>query len=342
MTSRSLAIWVAMFSLSYAVSAAAFPNPQSVRGGYQSLKVTLTGQRTISQHQRFILRGISETHVVYRPLQSGDTSNDLRQLLSLAQSRGDLSLTQVTRLGAAYRLVGDDAPNMLARCLNSPECDHQSFIVTQQRSSLHRLMSWQLPHLSPTAVNHKVGELNERVMNAYYTSSGWRQLPGEVGRNGIDGLFVKYRRDGSIRDVLVSESKYNFSPLGNTQHGRQMSQQWTLRKIDNLYRTTRDPRYLEVRRFVEQGAHRNILWRLMPSTDSNSAFIVQRQRVRDESGILAFVDIRGGHRMLVDRAVNQTIDIAQPANAFQSTMARHIQSAFDDIVAQQQARIRRE
>jgi hypothetical protein len=301
----------------------------------------IMGARTVSQHQRSMAQGVSGAHVVYRSMQSGDTSNDLRQLLTLAQARGDISLTQVTRLGAAYRVVGDNAPNLLARCLNSPGCDHQSFIVTQQRSSLHRLMSWRLPHLSPTAVNHKVGELNERVMNAYYTSSGWRQLPGEVGRNGIDGLFVRYRRDGSVRDVLVSESKYNFSPLGNTQHGRQMSQQWTLKKIDDLYRTTGDARYLEVRRFVEQGIHRNILWRLMPSADGNGAFIIQRQRVKDNAGVLAFESINGGHRMLVDRVANQTIDIAQPANAFQSTMAHHIQSAFDDIVAQEQTRIRR-
>lgn len=341
MTSRSLAIWVSAFSLSYVLSAAAFPNPQSVREGYQGLKVMITGTRTVSQHQRSMARGVSGAHVVYRSMQSGDTSNDLRQLLTLAQARGDISLTQVTRLGATYRAVGNNAPILLARCLNSPGCDHQSFLITQQRSSLHRLMSWQLPHLSPIAVNHKVGELNERVMNAYYTSSGWRQLSGEVGRNGIDGLFVKYRSDRSIRDVLVSESKYNFSPLGNTQHGRQMSQQWTLKKIDNLYSSTGDPRYLEVRRFVEQGAHRNILWRLMPSADGSSAFIIQRQRVRDEAGMLAFDEIRGGHRMLVDRAANQNIDTAQPANAFQSTMARHIQDVFDDIVAQEQTRIRR-
>ncbi|MGP9676883.1 MULTISPECIES: hypothetical protein [unclassified Halomonas] len=341
MTSRSLAIWVSAFTLSYALSAAAFPNPHSVREGYQGLKVIVTGTRTVSQYQRSMARGVSGAHVVYRSMQSGDNSNDLRQLLTLAQARGDISLIQVTRLGAAYRAVGNNAPNLLARCLNSPGCDHQSFLITQQRSSMHRLMSWQLPHLSPTAVNHKVGELNERVMNAYYTSSSWRQLPGEVGRNGIDGLFVKYRSDRSIRDVLVSESKYNFSPLGNTQHGRQMSQQWTLRKIDNLYRTTGDSRYLEVRRFVEQGTHRNILWRLMPSADSNRAYIIQRQRIRDDSGILAFDNIRGGHRMLVDRAINQSVDIAQPVNAFQSTMALHIQRAFDDIVAQEQARIRR-
>lgn len=341
MTSCRLRAWVAALSMLYALNAAALPNPQSVRQGYQNLKVVLTGAKTISQQQQSITRGVSGAHVVYRSARSGDASNDLRQLLTLAQARGNISLTDVTRLGAAYRAVGDRGPTLLARCLNSPGCDHNAFIVSQQRSSLHRMLSFQLPHLSPTAINHKVGGLNERVMNAYYTSSGWRQLPGEVGRNGIDGLFVKYRRDGSIRDVLVSESKYNFSPLGNTQHGRQMSQQWTLKKIDNLYSSTEDPRYLEVRRVVAQGTHRSILWRLMPSADDSSAFIIQRQRVRDEAGLLAFDDIRGGHRMLVDRAANQTIDIAQPSNAFHATMTSHIQSAFDDIVAQEQARIPR-
>ncbi|MGE4533469.1 hypothetical protein [Halomonas sp.] len=198
-----------------------------------------------------------------------------------------------------------------------------------------------MPHLSPSAINHKVGELNERVMNRYYTSSNWRQLPGEVGRNGIDGLFVKFRRDGSIRDVLVSESKYNFSPLGNTLHGRQMSQQWTLRKADELYRATGDPRYREVKNFIEQGKYRSILWRLKPAADNSGFLAIQRLRVSDNAGILSFDEIRGGHRMLVDRVANQTIDVTQPANAFQASMARHIQSAFDDIVSEEYARIAR-
>lgn len=323
----------------HAGSVYALPTPQSLRSSYDSIKIVLSGTRTTSTLQRDLIKWINTGRMAYQVPKIGDTSTKTRHLLSLTQARGDISMTEVTRLGASYRVLGDAAPHALSRCLNTPHCDHAAFITNQQRSSLHQNMSWQMPHLSPSAINHKVGELNERVMNRYYTSSGWRQLPGEIGRNGIDGLFVKYRRDGSIRDVLISESKYNFSPLGNTLHGRQMSQQWTLRKIDDLYRTTRDPRYREVQRFVEQGSYRNILWRLTPASDNSGVFVIQRQRVSDNAGILSFDEIRGGHRMLVDRVANQTINITQPANTFQAGMTRHIQNAFDDIVGEEYSRM---
>lgn len=69
--------------------------------------------------------------------------------------------------------------------------------------------------------------------------------------------------------------------------------------------------------------------------------MLQRQRVTDNAGVLTFDKIRGGHRMLVDRVANQTIDVTQPANAFQANMARNIQRAFDDIVAEEYARMAR-
>ncbi|MGM0632064.1 MAG: hypothetical protein ACQETO_02715 [Pseudomonadota bacterium] len=256
-----------------------------------------------------------------------------------AQAKNDISIIDQLSLGPAYRNLGGDAPQLLAHCLNSYRCEHANFIINQQRSSLHRRMSWEMPHLSPTALNHKVGELNERVMNLYYTSTGWRQLPGEVGRNGIDGLFVKYRQDGSIRDVLVSESKYNFSPLGNTRNGTQMSRLWTEAKIDDLYRSTSDPRYLEVQRFVQQGSYRSIVWRLAPSADSDSIFVIQRRRVTDNGGVLSTEEIRGGHRMLVDREANQTIDMNNPLNEFQATMSRSIQRGIEDIVDEEYDRL---
>lgn len=335
-----IATFLVVLCLFHTSNTAAFPGPKSLRNGFQSIKVSLSGASTANVQQRFLIRGISTGRSAYVAPNVGNTNDRIRRLLELAQSRNDISIADMARLGAAYRTLGDDASSLLAHCLNTT-CNHAYFVVNQQRSSLHRRMSWELPHLSPSAINHKVGELNERVMNIYYTSTGWRQIPGEVGRSGIDGLFVKYRRDGGIREVLVSESKYNFSQLGNTQSGRQMSQQWTLRKIDNLFEANRDPVYLEVRRLVEQGNYRSILWRLMPSADKNSVFVIQRQRVRDDGGVLAFDDIRGGYRMLVDRVANQTIDLDLTSNAFQNVMASNIQRAFQDIVAEEYSKVAR-
>ena len=35
-----------------------------------------------------------------------------------------------------------------------------------------------------------------------------QRIEGQVGRSGIDGLFVKRNADGVVREVLAVESKY--------------------------------------------------------------------------------------------------------------------------------------
>ena len=50
------------------------------------------------------------------------------------------------------------------------------------------------------------GTSAECVMHQFYADSGWTQIEGEIGRNGIDGLYYKMK-GGTIKEVLVSESK---------------------------------------------------------------------------------------------------------------------------------------
>lgn len=52
-------------------------------------------------------------------------------------------------------------------------------------------------------------------MHKFYTNSGWIKIEGEVGRNGIDGLYYQ-KKNGVIREVLVAESKWNKSRLGKS------------------------------------------------------------------------------------------------------------------------------
>ena len=54
------------------------------------------------------------------------------------------------------------------------------------------------------------GYSSECLMHEFYTSTGWKQIEGEIGRNGIDGLYYK-TKNGQIREVLVAESKWNTS-----------------------------------------------------------------------------------------------------------------------------------
>lgn len=330
---------VLLVSITGSHSVWAFPVPTQMRQGLHSIKLVLSDSRLLNYAQRYQYQQLARD-VQYTVPRFGDASSKMAHILSSAEARGDISLFEFTRLGAMYRNFGNDAPRLLVRCLNVPRCDHQSFVTNQQRSIFHRQLSWAMPHLSPSAINHKVGELNERVMNNYYKESGWKQLPGEVGRNGIDGLFVKQRRDGSIRDVLISESKFNLSPLGYTNHGRQASQEWTLKKLDEVYRATGDPRYLEVRQFVERGMHRNILWRMRPVESGDGIVVeIQRQLIREEGGSLTFEEVRGGYRMLVDRVYNQTINFSQVQNAYQTRIVHSIDEVLNELIREEYERL---
>lgn len=73
--------------------------------------------------------------------------------------------------------------------------------------------------LSSSKVQGRLNIVNgysaECVMHKFYTSSGWTKIEGEVGRNGIDGLYCK-KKNGTIHEVLVAESKWNKSRLGKS------------------------------------------------------------------------------------------------------------------------------
>lgn len=81
------------------------------------------------------------------------------------------------------------------------------------------------------------GDVTEAMMSKYFRGSGWGQISGEVGVNGIDGLFIKKDKNGNIKDILIVESKYNKSQLGHInkssiKKSRQMSKRALLKQID--------------------------------------------------------------------------------------------------------------
>jgi len=116
------------------------------------------------------------------------------------------------------------------------------------------------------------GNVAEEFMGKYFKNSGWRQLPGEVNSNGIDGLFVKIK-DGVVKDVMFVESKFKGKGLPSMKNGEmaisqsgiekttdgamQMSKKWSLKKIDALIEKG-DPKYKnyykEIRKYVENGS----------------------------------------------------------------------------------------
>jgi hypothetical protein len=115
-------------------------------------------------------------------------------------------------------------------------------------------------------LNHVNGKAAECVMHKFYTNSGWIQIEGEVGRNGIDGLYYK-KRQGQIREVLVAESKWNTGKLGKSGKNKtikQMSQIWVLRALDRLVKYKPLPAYDTIKKFIEHDQYRARLFNLKP------------------------------------------------------------------------------
>jgi hypothetical protein len=91
---------------------------------------------------------------------------------------------------------------------------------------------WQ----SEAALNHFKEGLAEAAAVRTMQRAGYRFLPGKHGPNdGIDGVFVKYSPDGTVKDIIVNESKFRSKipgyrsthVLSNTKKsGQQLSERW--------------------------------------------------------------------------------------------------------------------
>ena len=128
-------------------------------------------------------------------------------------------------------------------------------------------------HARTLAYKQITGRLNivngyaaECVMHSFFAQSGWKRVEGEVGRNGIDGLYYK-AKNGRIIEVLVAESKWNKSRLGHSGKNRllrQMSQEWVLKTLERLKKYRPNEAYSAIERLIRQGQYRARLFRLFP------------------------------------------------------------------------------
>ena len=112
----------------------------------------------------------------------------------------------------------------------------------------------ELPHLEDKDVNEKQieeiqkaikriasgkelttaekGNLCEMMMDQYYISKGYTPLHKRVtslddkGHQGIDGV---YEKDGKY---VIVDAKYGTARLGETKHGRQMSEEWIIERLE--------------------------------------------------------------------------------------------------------------
>ncbi len=90
--------------------------------------------------------------------------------------------------------------------------------------------------------NEKLGNLGEMMMDQYYISRGYKtlnkyrvtSLDDKKGgfRTGIDGVYEKANSDG-IKSYVIADAKYNTSQLSETKDGKQMSDNWIDKRLDD-------------------------------------------------------------------------------------------------------------
>ena len=72
--------------------------------------------------------------------------------------------------------------------------------------------------LKGTKANLYNGAISEHISTSLYKQNGYTKINVEVGRNGVDGLFVKKKTDGSL-DVIFSEVKHGDGKLAGKGSG---------------------------------------------------------------------------------------------------------------------------
>ena len=155
------------------------------------------------------------------------------------------------------------------------------------------------------------GASAECVMHQFYTQSNWTQIEGEIGRNGIDGLYYKSKK-GKIKEVLVAESKWNSSKLsksGKNKTIKQMSQEWVLKTMKKLIKKNPSMPYSTLTKFIQQDQYRARLFRLKPT--ANNGIQITIYKIKNK-GLKAFDKIK-------DTKLDP-IDINKPKNSFETSM----------------------
>ncbi len=148
----------------------------------------------------------------------------------------------------------------------------------------------------------------ECVMHKFYTNTGWTQIEGEVGRNGIDGLYFK-KKKGEIREVLVAESKWNKSKLGKSGKNKlikQMSKQWVLRTLNKLQKYKPLPEYESIMKLITDNQYRARLFKMFPVGKDKVQINIYKIKNKGLNSFDTFIE-----------STLRSITIAEPINSFE-------------------------
>lgn len=157
------------------------------------------------------------------------------------------------------------------------------------------------------------GNSSECMMHQFYTKTGWIKIEGEIGRNGIDGLYYK-KKNGQITEVLVAESKWNTSRLGRSGKNKmvkQMSQEWILRTMDKLQRHKPLPEYNTIKRLIQNDQYRARLFKVIPKGTGSIQIEIYTLKNKGQHEFDTFVE-----RKL------DPINLKTPKNSFEGSMVK--------------------
>ncbi len=260
-------------------------------------------------------------------LQHATKVQNLDGLLALASAERRWNIDDVARLQAWERYNAiSDGDALLLRCLKEPKCEPMACADIARLSDLHREVVLRRPASNLGQVNQAVGDISERVMVRHFESTGWTQIQGQVGRSGIDGLFVKRNAEGAVREVLAVESKYNTSALQPTNHGQQMSREWMAKKLRNLRDQQPDEAtYRRVEELVGRGYYRARLWTMRME---RGEIQISLQRIRSASEKVDELIEDPGTRVSVPPSA---IRISAPGSSFEKTIVDAYQQALRSL-----------
>ncbi len=157
------------------------------------------------------------------------------------------------------------------------------------------------------------GYSSECMMHQFYTSTGWIKIEGEIGRNGIDGLYYK-TKDGHIKEVLVAESKWNTSRLGQSGKNKlikQMSKTWILRTMNKLQKYKPLPEYHSIKKFIEHDQYRARLFKVIPTGEDGIRIDIYTLKNKGQHTFDRFVERR-----------LDPINLKVPKNSFEEQMVK--------------------
>lgn len=259
-------------------------------------------------------KGARLTTLTAQNLHPASKAENINGILELAERESRIDTIHMMQLARAFELMphGD---RVLLACLQEEACQPDKFLEIVRASSLHAEIVTRNPSLGMVQVNHAVGALNENLMIRYFEHSGWSRVQGQVGRTGFDGLFVKYD-NGTIKDVLIVESKYNTSILQSTNFGVQMSQNWTRRKIEELIaHYPGDDTYPKIEKLILADAYRAVLWNLKVDEDS---IRIGLSRVKSKGETVELVTAEGTDIEQLSSPISKTINFGAPSGNFEA------------------------